>query len=158
MPASQIDRVASNLGRGLADRVLRGFERAHMLVRQKHLSRDIEANHGNRNSGLKDDARGFWIHINIKLSSRRNVSPRKRGSHHYERPHPAREFWVRIERGRDVSERADWNQRYLSRVLAYDLADEFGGRRGDRLGLGLRKDSSSKPVFAMHVASRHQAA
>src|ERR1700691_5485123 len=101
-----VDRVASDLGRGLADRILGGFERAHNVVSQSYFARDIEADHGNRNSRLKDDTRGLWIHIEVELGGGRDVSSRKRSTHHHNSSYHAGEFRVGIECGGDIRQGA----------------------------------------------------
>src|SRR6185295_8135081 len=51
--AVTVDGIAANLRRSLTDRILRGFERAHVLFGERSLAGSIQADHGDRNAGLK---------------------------------------------------------------------------------------------------------
>ena len=72
--ASVVDGVPSDLCRGLAHRILCGFEHTHVFIRKRSPTRYIQAHHRHRNSRLEDDSRRLGIDINVELSRGRDVS------------------------------------------------------------------------------------
>jgi hypothetical protein len=68
------DGIASD-GRGcLAHWILRGFQYAYVVVGERRFAGYVEANHGDRNAGLEDDARGFGVDVNVELRCGCDVS------------------------------------------------------------------------------------
>src|SRR5580692_7401474 len=65
---------AEDFAGGLADGILRGFEGADLFFADDDLAGDVEADHGERNAGIEDDARGLGINVEIVGSDLRTVA------------------------------------------------------------------------------------
>jgi hypothetical protein len=112
---------------------LRGFEGADLLVADDDFASDVEADHGERNAGIEDDARGFGIHVEIEFGRGSDVAAAERATHDDDGFDQRGDRGVGFEDGGDVGERADGDDGNVAGIGTDDAANEFGCGFGDGL-------------------------
>src|SRR5580704_1124184 len=149
---------AEDFAGGLADGILRGFEGADLFFADDDFAGDVEADHGERNAGIEDDARGFGIHIEIEFGGGSDVAAAERAAHDDDGFDQRSNRGIGFEDGGDVGERADGDDGNFARVGADDAANEFGGGFGDGLGFGFGEIHAAEAVVAVGVFGGDEAA
>src|SRR6267378_5579526 len=111
----------------MADGILRGFEGADLFFTDDDFVGYVEANHGEWNAGIEDDARGFGIHVEIEFGGGSDVTAAERAAHDDDGFDERGDGWVGLEDSGDVGERTDCDDGNFACIRADDSADDFGG-------------------------------
>src|SRR5258708_14726694 len=122
--------VAQDLPGGLADGILRGFEGADLFFADDDFVGYVEANHGEWNAGIEDDARGFGIHVEIEFGGGSDVAAAERAAHDDDGFDERGDGRAGFEDRGDVGERADGDNGNFAWIRADDATDEFSGGFG----------------------------
>ena len=107
---------------------LRGFELLDLRVAEQDFARDVQADHGQRDFGVEDDARGFGVHVEIEFRRGSDVATGERAAHDGDLRNHGGEFGIAAQGESDVGERADGYDGDFTGIFADDAANDF--RRG----------------------------
>src|ERR1700730_1005928 len=149
---------AQDFAGGLADGILRGFECADLFVTDEYFAGDVETDHGERNAGIEDDARGFGIHVEIEFGGGSDSASAERAAHDDDGVDQRGDGWVGLEEGGDVGERPDGDDGNLAGIRADDAADDFAGGFRDGLEFRFGEIHAAEAVVAVGVFGGDQAA
>jgi len=87
----------------------------------------VQANHGERNARIEDDARGFGIHVEIEFGGGSDVAAAEGAAHDDDGFDERGDGRIGFEDRGDVGERADGDDGNFAGIRTDDAADEFGG-------------------------------
>ncbi len=137
---------------------MRGFEGADLFFADDDFVGYVQANHGEWNAGIEDDARGFGIHVEIEFGGGSDVAAAERAAHDDDGFDERGDGRVGFEDRGDVGERADGDDGNFACIRTDDAADEFGGGFGDGLEFRFGEIHATEAVVAVSIFSGDQAA
>ena len=142
---------------GLAHRIICGFQLLDLRFAEQDFARDVQADHGERDLRVEDDAGCFGVHVEIEFRGGGDIAAGERAAHDGDLRNHRGEFGIAAQGESDVGERADGDDGDFAGTFADDAANDFGSGFADWLYFCSAEIHAAEAVGAVDVAGGDQA-